>query len=102
MTAFIYPSSSSIPYIDKDPNDVLDYTVDWETWLGADTITGTPSWAIDPSGELSIASQANTTTTATVFLSGGTAGDTYSVRCRIVTTGGRTKDQSFLINCVER
>ena len=78
----------------KDPDDVLDYTVDWSTWLGADTIVSA-TWAV-PAG-ITQDSVAATTTTTTIWLSGGTSGTNYTIGVRIVTTDGRTKDESFTI-----
>lgn len=83
----------------KDPDAVLDYQIDWSTWLGSDTIASS-SWVI-PTG-ITEDSDSNTTTTATVWLSGGTAGTTYTVTNRIVTAGGRTEDRSLTIKCYDR
>lgn len=102
-TKFEY-EDGAFPWIYKDPNAVLDYVIDWaatgDDWLDGDTITGTPVWTVDTG--LTKASSSNTTTTTTVWLSGGTAGTTYTVSCRIVTAGGRTEDRSFRIVCAER
>lgn len=78
----------------KDPAAVLDYTVDWDgdDWLGADTIS-TVTWTV-PAG-LATASSSNTTTTATIWLSGGTAEQDYDVQCRITTAGGRTDERTI-------
>lgn len=80
-------------WFNKDPNDVLDYRIDASTWLAGhdpdDTIS-TVTWTV-PAG-LTLVAQSNTTTTATIWLSGGTVGTQYEVLCRIVTAGGRTKD----------
>lgn len=86
----------------KDPAAVLDYTLDWdaEDWLGADTITGTPVWTV-PSG-LTKDSQSNTTTTATAWLSGGTADQDYDVACKITTTAGRTDERTIRIQVRNR
>lgn len=73
----------------KDPDEVLDYVRDWSALLGADTIS-TSTWT--PDSGITVNSSSNTTTTATVWLSGGTLGTTYGVRNRIVTAGGRTHD----------
>lgn len=81
----------------KDPQAVLDYVFDWSDWLGADTITGTPTWAV-PSG-LTKDSQSNTTTTATAIISGGTAGDDYKIACKITTVGGRTDERTGILHC---
>lgn len=83
----------------KDPDSVLDYTVDWDSWLSTDTISSS-DWVIE-SG-ITEDSASNTTTTATVWLSGGTAGTRYKVTNRIVTAEGRTADRSFYVSVAER
>jgi hypothetical protein len=77
---------------DKDPQATLDYTIDWAQWLAGDTIQ-TSSWIVQTGITLSASS--NTTTTTTVWLSLGTAGQTYKVTNMITTTAGRTTEQSF-------
>lgn len=79
---------------DKDPNAILDYTVNWETWLGTDTIS-TSAWTIEAG--LTQVSASNTTTTATVWVSGGTVRQTYCLTNRIVTAGGRTDERTIMI-----
>lgn len=83
----------------KDPNAVLDYSFNWATWLVSDTIS-TSTWTADTG--ITINSTTNTTTLATVWLSGGAAGTTYIVTNRIVTNGGRTEDRSLTINVEQR
>ena len=83
----------------KDPSDVLDYTRKASKFLGSDTIT-TSTWTAD-SG-ITIDSDTNDTNSATVWLSGGTVGCQYTVTNRIVTSGGRTKDKSFIIKIEEQ
>ncbi len=83
----------------KDPDEVLDYTRDWATYLGADTIA--TSTFIVPTG-ITKTLETNDTTTATVWLSGGTAFVSYIVTNRITTAGGRTVDRSWLINVKEQ
>jgi hypothetical protein len=81
----------------KDPNAVLDYQIDWSAWLlaaGADTIN-TSTWTV-PTG-ITKASDTKTTTTTTIWLSGGTAGQSYALTNRIVTTGLRTEDRTIVI-----
>ena len=83
----------------KDPDAVLDYQIDWSDWLDSDTIS-TSAWTV-PTG-LTEDSDSNTTTTATVWLSGGTAGTSYSVINHIVTAAGREDDRTITIKCRER
>lgn len=88
--------------INKDPDATLDYQRDWSAWLAAaddDTIV-TSTWIV-PDG-LTKTDEANTATTATVWLSGGTAGLSYDVVNRIVTAQGRTDDRTLTIICRQR
>lgn len=79
----------------KDPDATLDYKVDWSSWLGTDTIASA-TWVV-PSG-LNEVTSGNTTTTATVWLSGGTLKKTYLVTSRITTAAGRINDYSFNVS----
>ena len=72
----------------KDPDEVLDYTIDWTNWLDTDTIS-TSSWTV--ASGLTEDSESNNTTSATVWVSGGSAGTTYKATNTIVTADGRTK-----------
>lgn len=85
----------------KDPDARLDYTVDWGAsgWLGADTIASV-AWTV-PAGLTSDANT-STTTTATIWLLGGTASTDYTVTCRITTAAGRIDDRSLLIQVRSR
>lgn len=76
----------------KDPSDVMDYMLNWATWLAGDAVA-TSSWEAE-SG-ITIDSSPFTATTATVWLSGGSAGRRYTVTNTIVTLGARTKQQSI-------
>lgn len=86
----------------KDPDEVLDYVMNWlgssnepgPLLLANDTIS-TSTWTI-PSG-ITKNSDSHTATTTTVWLSGGMLGATYEMNNRIVTVGGRTMDQSVRI-----
>jgi uncharacterized phiE125 gp8 family phage protein len=86
----------------KDPNDVRSVTLDLSAYLGTDTIA-TDTWTV-PTG-ITKDSDSNTTTSCTGVFSGGTAGQTYVVSVRIVSSGGaindRTADFSFAITVVE-
>jgi hypothetical protein len=90
------------PSFDKDPHEVLDYQIDWSEWLDGDTpdTIDTSTWHV-PDG-ITMDTDANTTTTATIWLSGGTAGEVYTVTNHITTAGGRTGERSINIKVKER
>lgn len=75
----------------KDPNDVDSFGINWATRLDGDLISSS-DWIV-PTG-VTEDSASNTTTTTTIWLSGGTDGDDYELTNRITTTGGRTLDQT--------
>lgn len=77
---------------DKDPDEVVDYSVDWSPRLDSDTIS-TSTWIV-PAG-ITEDSDSSTTTTTTIWLSGGTAGVTYALINRITTAAGRTFEEAI-------
>lgn len=85
----------------KDPDAKKDYGVDWTGWLAtkSDTIA-TVSWDV-PAG-LTVTAVSGPQATPTVWLSGGTVGETYTVTCHITTAGGRIDDQSFSVRIAEK
>lgn len=87
------------PHI-KSPGSKLDYTIDWSDWLiDGDTIT-TAEWSV-PDG-LEKTDESNTTTRATIWLSGGTAGETYRLLCTITTAQGRIDPRTLTLRCAQR
>jgi hypothetical protein len=77
----------------KDPDEVVDYDLSWADQMTADSDTiATSTWTV-PIG-ITKDSSSNTTTRTKVWLSGGTAGEAYTLLNRVVTAGGRTFDQS--------
>lgn len=100
MTTTFKTEADGLTYISKDANATLDYVITWANWLGADTITGAPVWTVDAG--LTLSAQSNTTTTATVWLAAGIAGQNYTVACRITTTGGRIDERSFIVRVRNR
>lgn len=77
----------------KDPDEVLDYEIDWTKRLDGDTITSEDF--IVAEGDVVVDSSTSTDSTATVWLSGGTLDEQCLITCRVVTAGGRTMDQSM-------
>lgn len=84
----------------KDPDSKLDYTVDWTSWLTCGETISTSSWVVETG--VTQVSTANTNYAATIWLSGGTAGNEYTVTNRITTSAGRIEDRSFVLFVRER
>lgn len=86
----------------KDPDAVLDYKFDWSSWLStgetisSTTVTAETGLTVDSN------SITDTSTSVTVWLSGGTANTNYDVTCQIVTSASRTDDRTMTIRVRER
>lgn len=78
----------------KAPGDLLDFLWDWTDFLGDDTIASVTWTATGLTNTLA----SNTTTTATVWLGGGTAAQGYPVTCQITTAAGRTAQYTEVVH----
>jgi hypothetical protein len=88
MTLLVWPT--------KDPDAILDYQVDWSSWLGSDVISSS-TWIVP--ADLTKVSEDKTNTTATIWLSGGVEPKTYEITNRIVTLAGRQNDRTVQLPC---
>lgn len=89
---------------DKDPNEILDYSVDWNPRLLDDDSIASSTWTISTTdGSLVIDSAVPAAAgITTVWLSGGTEGYSYVLTNRVITTDGRTMDQSLRLRIRSR
>ncbi len=88
----------------KDPNDFLDYAIDWSQWVPAGDVISTSTWSAPAAltlSSMSIGTGTNTSTTY-VWASGGTVGEVYTVTNRITTNNGRVEDRSIDFTMVDR
>lgn len=83
----------------KDPNAIKDYTWDWTSDLGGDSILSAQVTAT-PNG-LTISSPLTTSTHVSVNVFGGTLSAKYRVTCRVTTVNGRIFDKLITILCQE-
>ena len=88
----------------KDPNAVLDFAFNWNDstspWLATgETIS---SHTVTVETGITKDSDSEAAGKVTVWLSGGTAGNWYTVACRIVTSAGRTDERTMRIQVVQR
>ena len=97
----------------KDPDETLDYTVDWSRYLGDKTISSV-TWFIDDADGVKTAftnalvvnglqkvSQSNTDTVASIFLALGTANVKYKLTCQIVDSNSLTTERTVTITVRE-
>lgn len=90
-----------MPTYDKDPDEVLDYSVDWSSWLANDDTIVTAEWDV-PAGLAVPKTVPDDGKIVTVWLEGGTVGETYPVTSRVVTGVGRTGERTFYIRVAQK
>lgn len=99
----------------KDPNEVLDYSIDWSRFLVGGATVASVAWFIDnESGNkvsfepvavvngLQPVSVTNTTTVTTIYLGLGTLNKTYKLYCQMTDTQGRTAERTVTISVKDR
>jgi hypothetical protein len=97
MTAAAREGRNTLPA--KDPESVLPYAIDWTGALAGDTIASA-TWTVQ-SG-ITNSGESHTATTTTILVSGGTAGQFYSLTCHIVTAAGNQDDRTIWIPVADR
>jgi len=96
----------SFKWPNKDPQETLDYTLDWSRFLGAATITAI-TWFINDTevtapGQtvdgLTAVNYTSGTMTTTILLGAGNANATYKITCRITTSTSLVSERSVRIS----
>ena len=86
----------------KDPEAVLDYKFDWSSWLDSGETIASRTVTVDTGLTKDSDAVTDTSTSVTVWLSGGTDGVSYSVNCQIVTSANRIDERTMIIRVNER
>lgn len=84
----------------KDPASILDYGVDWSDWLASGETISASTWTI-PTG-ITKDSDSKGDESTVIWLSGGTAGATYTLENKITTSDNRTVERSIQIIVEQR
>lgn len=103
----------ALKWQDKDPDDQIDYSVDWTSQLGTNTISSI-AWKIYINGAfttwtqgqivdgLQYVSSTNTNNVATLYLGLGTAFTTYNIICRMTASDATIIEQEVRLRVVEK
>jgi len=92
-------------YLLKDPEAVLDYSIDWGAeYLAAGELLAESEWSVAPDepGGAVIAGNDFDATTSTVRVGGGIVGRLYALANRVTTATGRIDDRSIIIRVEKR
>ena len=88
-------------FIDKDPEATLDYSLDWSTWMPSGDSVNTSSWAVtSPAGDsdpIVVSSNSKSNDICTAVLTGGTAGNSYTITNTIATVNNIGDRRNFRI-----
>jgi hypothetical protein len=103
----------SLRWPSKDPDEVLDYSIDWSRFLGSNTITAVSWYFYDENDVKTLAvngqtvdgltagPQAATSTVATIILEDGTLNKEYRVTCAITFGSGLVAERTVRLQVRE-
>jgi hypothetical protein len=88
----------------KDPQAVLDYTIDWGALYLSDDQLAQSEWSAAPDepGGVVIAGSDFDATTATVKASGGIGGHLYRLTNHVLLASGREDERSIVLRVEQR
>jgi hypothetical protein len=90
-------------YISKDPDSILDYSVDWTDWAQPGETITTTTFTVESGGaNLTLANPGSLTNIATVTISGGDVGNIYVIKNTIVTNNDNTDVRRFRVKVEKR
>jgi hypothetical protein len=103
----------ALKWPNKDPDEQLDYSVDWSRYLGSNTISSVV-WKIDDADNvkqtwsalgivngIQHVSNSNSDTVATIQIGLGTANKTYDIYCQITTSTGVVTERKIRLKIRE-
>lgn len=89
----------------KDPDAVLDYSIDWGSeYLGGSDLLTASDWMVAPveAGGLSVCGSEFDSSVTTVKACGGVPGHVYRLVNRVVLESGRVDDRSIVLRVETR
>jgi hypothetical protein len=99
----------------KDPDETLDYSIDWSRFLGEGVSISSVEWYVDNASGVKTAinagetvndiqnvSQTNTSTVSTINIGSGTNNVDYKFYCRITDTSGSQAERVVKLRIKER
>lgn len=87
-----------------DPQEKLDFSVDWNTWLDTGvSVSGASTWTIDPTGP-TLSNQTDAANISTIFVADATLGVVYLLTCQVTTDAATAQiaERSIALRCEHR
>lgn len=85
----------------KDPDATLDFAWDWSSWLASGETISDQTVTV-PSGLTTAVAVSQSSGVVTVWLSGGTVGESYAVACLVTTSDARIDERTMTIKVRDR
>lgn len=101
-TFVVLPTTMASFFTIKDPSAVLDYYIDWTSWLTGTDAIATSTWTCTSTAITISTATAHGTATTTVWLTGGSDGEVYDVTNHVVTSASRTEDRTIQFTVLQR
>jgi len=104
----------ALKWPNKDPDEVLDYSVDWSRYLPSSVTITAVTWYMDVNGTktewtsgsvlngLQHVSSTHTDSVCTIYLGNGDANTTYKITCAITTSDTLSTERVVQIKVRER
>ncbi len=105
----------SLKWPNKDPDETLDYSIDWSRFIGSATISNFV-WFVDNENgvktqlsnggslvnTIQLVSSTNTNTVVTAHIAGGTDNVKYKFTCRITDSNGLVVERTVFLRVREK
>ena len=88
-------------YFVKDPDETLDYQINFGGLLEANETVTASTWTLD-SGIVKVSESFTAAGVSTVFVRGGDNGTTYKAVCATTTTAGRIYNRTIFIEIKDK
>ena len=105
----------ALKWPDKDPDEVLDYSIDWSRFLGSATISSFTWFVDDANGVktqlsnagplvngIQLVSSTSTNTVVTANIGSGTDNTLYKFTCRIINSDNLTAERTIYLRVKEK
>lgn len=91
---------SALSWPSKDPNEVLDFGLDWTAAFNSEEVIVASLWEVPPG--LIVLQEGFDSRAAVIWLAGGADATVYVLVNRVTTSQGRTYDQSVRLKAKSR
>lgn len=100
----------SLKWPSKDPDETVDFSVDWSRYLGSQATIDTVTWFVNNESDvktqfnpgsiinnLQLVGVSNTNTVATINLALGTNNTKYKLHCQMLDTSGTVAERAITL-----